>query len=73
MPGRGGLPVELDVSAAPPPAATGLLGTPVTVTARRDGRVVGVLVAYGDEISRLEVEAGHEDVEAHLRRALARS
>jgi 2'-5' RNA ligase len=69
-PGHGGLPVDIDVSAAPPPDAHALLGDPVTVTARRDGRVVGVLVAFGDEILRLEVDEGHEDVEPHLRRSL---
>jgi 2'-5' RNA ligase len=71
-PGRGGLPVELDVSAGPPPDAVHLLGPLVTITARRDGRVVGVLVASGDDVLRLELEPGHEDVEVHLRRAVSR-
>jgi hypothetical protein len=31
-----------------------------------------VLVAYGDDIVRLELAAGHADVEVHLRRALSR-
>jgi 2'-5' RNA ligase len=71
-PGHGGLPVDVDVSTAPPPDAARLLGPATTVTARRDGRVVGVLVAYGDDVVRLTVEPGHEDVEVHLRRALSR-
>ena len=71
-PGQGGLPVDIEVSAAPPPDAAALLGPTVTVTARRDGQVVGVLVSAGDDIIRLEVAEGHEDVEPHLRRALSR-
>jgi 2'-5' RNA ligase len=65
-----GLPVEVAVSATPPPDAATLLGPSVTATARRDGTVVGVLVAFGDDIVRLELAEGHEDVEPHLRRAL---
>lgn len=71
-PGHGGLPVELHVGTAVPPDAAGLLGEGVTITARRDGQVVGVLVAYGDDIARLELADGHEDVEPHLRRAFER-
>ena len=72
-PGPGGLPVDLSLSTAPPPDAADLLGGPdLTVTARRDGEVVGVLVAHGDTITRLEIAAGHDDVEVHLRRAFAR-
>jgi 2'-5' RNA ligase len=55
--GRGGLPTELVVSVTTDPAARALLaGGPLTVTARRDGRVVGVARAWfgcGDE-GRLE-------------------
>lgn len=72
-PGPGGLPVEIHVGSTPPQDAAGLLGDTVTVTARRDGAVVGVLVAYGDEIALLRVEPGQEDVEVHLRRALERT
>ena len=72
QPGQGGLPVAIDVSTAPPPDAAALLGPTTTVTARRDGHVVGIAVAFGDAIVSLEVEPGHEDVEPHLRRALAR-
>jgi 2'-5' RNA ligase len=71
-PGHGGLPVDIEVSAAPPPDAAALLGPTVTITARRDGQVVGALVSSGDDIIRLETAAGHEDVEPHLRRALSR-
>jgi 2'-5' RNA ligase len=47
--GRGGLPVELTVSTAADPAAALLLGgRPFTVTARRDGRLLGV--ATGEPI-----------------------
>jgi 2'-5' RNA ligase len=68
--GGGGVAVELHVSAAPPPDAAGLLGPQLTVTARRDGRVVGVLVARDGTVETLRLEPGHEDVEVHLRRAL---
>lgn len=71
-PGHGGLPVTIEVSAAPPPDATALLGPTTTVTARRDGQVVGIAVAIGDTIVALELEPGHEDVEPHLRRAFSR-
>jgi 2'-5' RNA ligase len=71
-PGRGGLPVDIEVSAAPPPDAAALLGPTVTVTARRDGQVVGVLVSRNDVIETLQTAEGHDDVEVHLRRALSR-
>jgi 2'-5' RNA ligase len=70
--GHGGVPVDVDVSAAPPPDAAALLGPTTTVTARRDGRVVGVLVSRNDTIETLQIADGHEDVEVHLRRALSR-
>jgi hypothetical protein len=71
-PGHGGLPVEVEVSAAPPPDAAALLGPTVTVTARRDGQVVGVLVSRDGTIETLRTADGHDDVEPHLRRALSR-
>lgn len=70
--GHGGLPVDLHLATAGPPDAVDLLGEGVTITARRDGEVVGVLVAYGDDIVRLELAEGHDDVEPHLRRAFER-
>lgn len=72
VPGRGGLPVELEVSAAPPPDTAALLGDQITVTARRHGTVVGVLVGRGGAVERLVLAPGHEDAEPHLRRAFDR-
>jgi hypothetical protein len=68
--GRGGLPVELDVSTWPDPQAVEAFGAPTTVTARRDGEVVGVAIGDTDTVDRIETKDGHEDVEPHLRRAL---
>ncbi|MEY2474698.1 MAG: hypothetical protein QOG87_13 [Actinomycetota bacterium] len=70
--GQGGLPVDIEVSAYPPPDAASLLGPTTTITARRDGHVVGVLVAHDDIIETLRTAAGHDDVEVHLRRAFSR-
>src|SRR4051812_18045582 len=41
--GRGGLPVELTVSQLTDPEAERIAGTTITVTARRDGTVVGLV------------------------------
>lgn len=55
--GRGGLPVELTVTTGPDPAVDNFvraLREPVTITARRDGQVVGVAVGWADgESARL--------------------
>jgi 2'-5' RNA ligase len=66
--GRGGVPVHIDVSTWPDPDAAKAFGEPTTVTARRDGEVVGVASGRGTTIESIETKQGHEDVEAHLRR-----
>ncbi len=87
MVGRGGLPVELWRSARPAPEAAALLAdttpdvpevpdgaTPFTVTARRDGVVMGVACGWSRNgettLADLVVgaAAGVEDIERHLRR-----
>jgi 2'-5' RNA ligase len=82
--GRGGLPLELTVSAIADPEATELLGSPsvdelpagadaVVVTARHDGRVVGVARGWTRdgvvELAELVVEpdASGLDIARHLR------
>jgi 2'-5' RNA ligase len=69
---RGGLPVELSLSTIADPEVAPLLGTDgdgIVVTARRDGVVLGA--ARGDHVVVTDA-AGLEDVEGHLRRAVAR-
>ncbi len=83
--GRGGLAVELWRSQRPDPDVAGLLGAPAgwsapagaepfTVTARREGTVLGVATGWARDgettLSGLVVTAaaGVEDVERHLRR-----
>jgi 2'-5' RNA ligase len=49
--GRGGIPVELTVTERTDPSAEGFLGErreSVTITARRDGQVVGVALGWAD-------------------------
>jgi 2'-5' RNA ligase len=86
--GRGGLPVELTVSRIADPEAVDLegqaagdvggppaAGRPVVVTARRNGRVVGVARGWTDgehaELTVVTVHPDHRDegVERHLRAA----
>ncbi|CAN5200718.1 hypothetical protein BH18ACT4_BH18ACT4_13700 [soil metagenome] len=83
--GRGGLPIEMWFSDAPDPDTAALFGdvdavpmgaTPVTVTARREGAVLGAARGWRRDGSiTLETVAlsgpvGFGDVERHLRRAL---
>ncbi len=82
--GRGGLPVELWRSARPDPEAAAVLGaaaepgipagaTPFTVTARREGVVLGAACGWRRDgettLAGLAVTlaAGAEDIERHLR------
>jgi 2'-5' RNA ligase len=73
--GRGGLPVELSVTTIVDPEAAALAGAgahgEVVITARRDGRVIGVLVGEIDGGHRVTVvpEVSDEGVDDHLRAA----
>ena len=82
--GRGGLPVELWRSAHPDPEAAPLLkeefevpagAVPLTITARREGAILGVAVGWrrGSRTTMEEVvvteEAGLLSVDRHLRKA----
>ncbi len=67
--GRGGLPVELTVSEQTDPSADGFLRQrrePVTITARRDGQVVGVARGWADadaaQLSDIVVADGEHDL-----------
>lgn len=73
--GRGGLPVEITVTEQADPSADGFLRArraPVTVTARRDGLVVGVARGWADGqaalLSDLVVADGEHELgtDAHL-------
>jgi 2'-5' RNA ligase len=70
--GRGGLPVELAVTDQPDPSTDGFLRDkrePVTITARRDGKVVGVARGWADErtaqIGELVVADGEQALGTH--------
>lgn len=76
--GRGGLPLELSRTEQPDPQALALLAAGhrrVTITARRDGVVVGVLNGLGDgddgRVTELTLAAGEEPLGTgdHLRAA----
>ena len=67
--GRGGIPVELTVTDQTDPSADGFLRgwrEPVTITARRDGHVVGVARGWADghaaQITDLVVADGEHDL-----------
>jgi 2'-5' RNA ligase len=70
--GRGGIPVELTVSDHVDPEAAALLGTPLVVTARVDGRVAGSAIGWcagaAAHVASLAVDPAyaHLDVERHL-------
>lgn len=78
--GRGGLPLELSRTEQPGPEALALLASHrrrVTITARRDGVVVGVLNGWTDgeesEVSEMVLADGEEPLGTgdHLRAAFA--
>jgi 2'-5' RNA ligase len=74
--GRGGLPVELTLSTMPDPevlAAFDMERADLCVTARRDGGVLGAATARADgDIVDVQVADGElEDIERHLRKAIA--
>jgi 2'-5' RNA ligase len=67
--GRGGIPVELTITDQTDPSADGFLRRqrePVTVTARRDGQVVGVARGWADgqaaQITELVVADGEHEL-----------
>ena len=67
--GRGGIPVELTVTDRTDPSADGFLRhrrQPVTITARRDGQVVGVARGWADaqaaQLSEVVVADGEHDL-----------
>jgi len=67
--GRGGIPVELTVTEHADPAVDGFLRDrrePVTITARRDGKVVGVAQGWADgraaQLTEVVVADGEHDL-----------